>query len=76
MAPYAGHQPHPRPVCKVKVGGRVEDQKVRPRPTPRWPMSALRSAAAPPAVAAHTASSTVIPISRVARAMHQGMLVV
>ena len=39
-------------------------------------MSSRRSAAAPPAVAAHTASAGVKPMSRTATAMQNAMLVV
>ena len=39
-------------------------------------MSVRRSARAPPAVADHTASSGVMPMSRTATAMQKGMLVV
>ena len=39
-------------------------------------MSSRRSARAPPAVAAQTASSGVMPISRTASAMQNGRLVV
>ena len=48
----------------------------RGRPTARWPTSVRRRARAPPAVAAQTASSVVIPISRTASAMQNGMLLV
>ena len=43
-------------------------------PIPRWPTSVRRSACAPPAVAAQTASAVVIRISRTASATHSGML--
>src|SRR5688572_32571411 len=45
-------------------------------PTPRWPTSVRRSARAPPAVAAHTASAGVRPISRTASATQKAMLLV
>src|SRR5580658_4181543 len=43
-------------------------------PTPSWPTSYLRSARAPPAVAAQTASLVVMCISLTASAMQNGML--
>src|SRR6185437_8741477 len=43
-------------------------------PGARYPTSVRRSARAPPAVAAHTASAVVMPMSRTASATQNGML--
>ena len=63
-----------RAVGQVTVGRRVEDGEVRPRArAPGGRRRGRRSAAAPPAVAAHSASAGVIRISRTASAMQNGI---
>ena len=56
--------------------GGVEHDQVAAAPGRSLPMSSRRSADAPPAVAARIASSGVMPSSRTARAMQNGIDVV
>ena len=70
-------QGHAGPVGQVDVGRRVQTDEVRPpADAAARPTSSRRSAAAPPAVAAHNASAGVKFMSRTATAMQNGMLVV
>ena len=64
-----------RPVREVRGTWRVENRKVGARADTEWPTSSHRSASAPPLVAAQSASSTLMSISRTARAMTKAMLV-
>jgi hypothetical protein len=67
------HERHAGPVRQVRAGGRVEHDEVGAGADAEVSDVARRRARAPPAVAAQTASATVMPISRTAKAIMSGI---
>ena len=71
--PDGVHEGYARPVREVDVRRRVEHREVGPGADAERPTSSRRSAAAPPAVADHSASAGVMRMSRTASAMQNGI---
>ena len=72
--PDGGHLRNARPVGEIGVRRGVEHDQVGAGAEPQMPTSSRRSARAPPAVAAQTASCVVMRMSLTASAMQNGML--